>query len=508
MKRFIIAALCFSMMFYGCSDFEELNTNPNATEKVTPGLLATGLILNITQLTGGGKSFAYHAMLSKHVAWGERMENYQYNYLGRTGFDDYITLVDAQKMADMASGIDEDAYTGLALFIKAYKLFYLSLSLGDIPYSDALNGESGNMSPEYDAQKDVMKEILADLDAAEKHFASATVNFTGDPLFGGNVSRWRKFTNSFRLKVLMYLSTKTNDTDLNVAATFADIVKNKPLISSNSENMQLVYSNKANQIYPFNSTVNNFHYYPIMTTTIIDNLKQLGDYRLFYYANPSKYSIETLKKTEDDWDAYPGIDPSEPFDEIAKDFTANKHCGFNNRYTSYESGEPLLRLSLAEQNFIIAEGIARGWVSGNAKDYYEAGIKAAMQFITSNTPDGILYHHGRPITNDYITQYLASTPVAFASTLDAQLKQIWVQKYILYFMQHPWESYYEHRRTNYPEWPVNPATSQNTENPNGVPTRWRYSQEEYDTNMDHLKVALDRQFGGQDKINDLMWILK
>ncbi len=508
MKKVIIAALCLGLLFQGCSDFDDLNTNPNATEKVTSGLLATGLILNITQLTGGGKTFTNHAMMSKHMAWGEKMETLQYNYIARTEFKEYITLIDAQKMADLASGIDKDAYTGLALFIKAYKLFYLSLSLGDIPYSDAMNGETGNMTPKYDTQKEVMVQVLADLDTAEKSFAAATVNFTGDPLFGGKVSLWRKFTNSFRLKVLMYLSNKTNESDLKIAATFADIVSNKPLIASNSENMQLVYSNKAGQIYPFNSTVNNFHYYPIMTTTIIDNLKQLGDYRLFYYANPSKYSLETLGKAENDWDAYPGIDPSAPFDEIAKDFTANKHCGFNNRYTGYEPGEPLMRLSFAEQNFIIAEGIIRGWVSGSAKEYYEQGIRAAMQFITSNTPADIKYHHGRPITDEYIAEYLASNPVSFASSSDTQLKQIWMQKYILYFMQHPWEAYYEHRRTSYPEWPVNPSTNQNSENPTGIPNRWLYPQKEYDTNMDNLKAALDRQYSGQDKINDLMWILK
>ena len=44
--------------------------------------------------------------------------------------------------------------------------------------------------------------------------------------------------------------------------------------------------------------------------------------------------------------------------------------------------------------------------------------------------------------------------------------------------------------------------------PNQLPKRWMYPQEEYDENGDNLKIALERQFGGKDDNNDLMWILK
>lgn len=39
---------------------------------------------------------------------------------------------------------DKDSYAALAKFMKAYKLFYKSLEVGDIPYSDALKGEEGS----------------------------------------------------------------------------------------------------------------------------------------------------------------------------------------------------------------------------------------------------------------------------------------------------------------------------------------------------------------------------
>ena len=50
-----------------CNKFDDLNTNPDAATKVTAPMLATKLILNITQ-QGSAKNFVYHSMLSKQIA--------------------------------------------------------------------------------------------------------------------------------------------------------------------------------------------------------------------------------------------------------------------------------------------------------------------------------------------------------------------------------------------------------------------------------------------------------
>ena len=64
-----------------------------------------------------------------------------------------------------------------------------------------------------------------------------------------------------------------------------------------------------------------------------------------------------------------------------------------------------MRLSYAEQNFILAEGAVRGWISGDASTYYKKGIEASMNFIADNTPDKEEYTHGRTITQEYIQEY-------------------------------------------------------------------------------------------------------
>lgn len=50
-------------------------------------------------------------------------------------------------MAEQATEEEKNAYQGLAYFMKAYKLFYYSLEVGDIPYSEALQGEADNIKP-------------------------------------------------------------------------------------------------------------------------------------------------------------------------------------------------------------------------------------------------------------------------------------------------------------------------------------------------------------------------
>ena len=65
------------------------------------------------------------------------------------------------------------------------------MEMGDVPYSDALQGEVGNITPKYDSQKDVMLQVLDDLEEAYTLFGQAK-NFDGDPVLGGDVSKWQK----------------------------------------------------------------------------------------------------------------------------------------------------------------------------------------------------------------------------------------------------------------------------------------------------------------------------
>jgi len=507
MKNYILnigITLISFTFFISCDQFEEFNTNPNTTTKVTPGMLSTNMLLSMTKQTGNA-TFINDQLVSKQQAWAEQTSGSQYNKFERTGFGVYPMLQNINKMVEYASTSGNTAYEALGLFIKANRLFYLSLEVGDIPYSDALTGESGNVTPKYDSQKEVMKQVLADLEKSEKLFAQAKT-FEGDPIHKGNVVKWRKTVNAFRLKVLINLSKKESDTDLSIKSKFEQIVAAGNLMQTNADNFQLVYSDKSGQIYPFNTVNSKYPAYGMISGTLVDTLKAYGDYRLFYYASPSKSQID-LGVAADDYKAYLGINPSDVFSNLKNLFTQGKYCAYNTRYVQYAPGEPVVRIGYAEQCLNIAEAITRGWLTGNAEDYYNKGVRAAMEFVAAVTPDQAIYNKGRKITDAYITGYLTGPRVKFAASADKQMKQILQQKYLMRFMQYPWDSYYDYRRTGYPTLPINANTNLN-DLTDRLPVRWIYPQSEYDINKENLNAALQGQYGGNDKTNDLMWILK
>lgn len=506
MKRMqaVVAVLLALPVLIACGDFDGINSDPDASDKATPALLATGLILNILQ-NSGNKYFIYDNLLSKQLAWGEGMEAYQYNRFDRDGFGGYVILTNCQKMVQLADSENKNAYEALAAFIKAYKLFYMSMSMGDIPYEDALKGESGGIKPRYNTQKEVMLLVLDDLDKAYNLFSKAKP-FAGDPVFNGDVESWKKVVAAFQLKVLMFLSCKDTDPDLKVKERFAHIATSSLLMNSNKDNFQLVYSDKAQQLYPFHETNARHQGYAMLSYLLVDECKKAGDYRLFYYASPATSTVNE-GILPDDWEAYLGVDPSEPFDYIKTTFTSRRFCGLNPRYMELPSGEPLIRMGYSEQNFILAEAVVRGWINGDAQSFYRKGIRASMDFIVSNTPDDSLYHKGRRLTEKVINNFLETPYIQLNSDKETNIKKILTQKYVASFMQYPYDAYYDYRRTGYPVLPVNPATNMNTEK-DKIPLRWMYPQSEYSYNRENIEIAVRRQYGGVDDVNKRMWILQ
>ncbi|AWO00888.1 SusD/RagB family nutrient-binding outer membrane lipoprotein [Chitinophaga alhagiae] len=502
---YIIAALV--ILAAGCSKFDEINTNPDKPTHVTSGMLATKLILNITKDDiSSQKSFLYNFMLSKYVAWSEFPEASQYNKFGRTSFDGLVILNNVPQMVRYATDEGKhNAYKGLGHFLRAWKFFQLTMQVGDMPYSEALKGESDNViNPKYDTQKEVFMGILTELDSADVLFSKAA-SFDGDPVYNGNAAKWRKLANSFQLKVLINLYRKAGDTDLKVKERFQQIVSARPVFESNADNFALKYSDKAGQKYPFFKENNQFIIYNMLTTTLIDQLKTLQDRRLFYYAKPSPVEI-TGGKTANDWTAYKGIDAAAVYSDLSKVASSKDFSAMNERYTEIPQGEPFCLLSFAQLKFILAEGAARGWITG-AENYYKQGITAAMEFVAGNTPDDARFHHNMKIDAASIQTYLAGPDVAFGATLAEQVEQIAVQQYLATFLHAPNNGYYEYRRTGYPALPVNPASNQNTM-PDRIPRRWLYPQKELDYNGEHVKAAISTQYGGNDDANVDMWILK
>lgn len=508
MKRInkYLTLLLSLLILAGCDNFDDINTNPDSPTSVPASMLATYLIRETVKKDRYVKEYTEDGLLSKHLTWNEGASNQQYNYVETKNFEPLLLITNCNDIIRVSNG--DKGYEGLAHFVKAYALYYTTMLVGDIPYSEAGLGEEGVLKPKYDTQKEVLIGILKELEEAYKCFSTANETaFEGDIIFDGNKEKWMKTVTAFQLKVLLNLSKKESESDLNIKSRFASVMQNGSLMASNEDNFQLTYRDQSGMKYPFNELTSNQTKYAMHSSVLVDLLKELDDYRLFYYAEPAIGKVQE-GVAEDSYDAYIGLNPAAPYGDLTNAVGVNMYSTMNKRYVSIDNpvGEPLIRLGYGEQQMILAEACLRGWINGNAGDYYNKGIQANMKFTDESTPE--IYNHNRKMTDDYITSYLTKDIVKLTGDFEGDLKKIITQKYIASFLQYTYEAYFDYRRTGYPVLPINPETSKNVTAPNKIPVRYRYSTDEYNYNRENLEEALSRQFGGSDDINDVMWILK
>lgn len=500
-----ILGILIASLLFSCNQFEEINTNPDTTTQVSASMLCTNVVLSITKFSGkDAKVMIAGNALPKYVGYAnEGQMDAQYNKIGSSDFGSMTALPNIDKMVEYSVGsVTENSYKGIAKFARAFMFYEMTMEMGDIPYSETNQGADGVYRPKFDTQEEIFKGILDELKEADQFFANG-VTFTGDPTpYNGDPVKWRKATNAFALKVLMSLSKKESVASLNVKSRFAEIVAAGNLMTSTSDYLGLVYS--STNKHPIYSTNDLFTSKTILSSLLTDNLKSLNDRRLFYFADPAVAQL-AAGKTQSDVDAYVGVDVSMDYATMNAEHSAGKYSLINSRYLKEEASEPRVILSYAEQQLILAEARVRGWISsGTAKTYYEDGVKSALAMIMATKSS---YAHGKAIDQAYINGYF-SGEAAFKSSTEDQLKQIWMQRYILNFMQDSQTSFFEYRRNAYPVFPINAATSLNENNKSGIPMRWLYPSSETNYNRENLIEALDRQYDGYDEINKLMWLLK
>jgi len=209
-----------------------------------------------------------------------------------------------------------------------------------------------------------------------------------------------------------------------------------------------------------------------------------------------------------DMSAKAGIDNGSGFAPGAYSFQSRS------RYYSNYSGENVFIVGYPEMCFNIAEGINRGWATGNAESWYQKGIKASMEFYgIKEGPNAMRYSKtGGRDAADFVTynvdfsfdSYYAQPLVRYNGNTSAGLEQIITQKYLAFFMNSGSEAYFNFRRTGFPKF----LTGVGTGNSGRIAVRWQYPTSERTYNPDNYKTAIDRQFSGKDDINDAIWISK
>jgi len=487
---FILSA--FTVLSFSCIDLEDMNVNPNNATETNPELLLTNIAYSAFSEASTSPAYANKMFVQKDGESSEQL--YKWN---RYNFDYYERVRDIVKMYEEAERQNKPVYKGLALFFRAHYFYKLTLHFGDIPYSEAVKGESDKLyTPVYDKQEAVMAGILKDLEEANSLLKSENSIISGDIIYSGNLLKWRQLINAYRLKVLLSLSKKGSAGGITIASSFAAIVTNEPLMSGVEDNGQIVFLNQQDNRYPFfnNSGFGSGMY---MDSTYIATLAKRKDPRLFAFVT-QKPKAESAGAAITDFTSYDGGDPAVPYSEVNQKVIQGNVSKPHPRYYSDPTNEPFILLGYTEQQLILAEAVVKGWINGDDKAYYESAVKASFLFYETYAKEYSAYL-GQTAAEEYLKQDL----VAYKSGLSNEEKteRIVIQKYIPSFLQGAgWSPFFEHLRTGYPAF-RHPAGTQ-------IPYRWMYPQDEYNNNTENVKAALDSQFGGVDRIIDKPWWIK
>jgi hypothetical protein len=492
MKRIALTIAVIASCLTACGDLEELNNSPNNPREAHPQLLLTQIEWNaFRSFQSTGPLYA-----NKMLVQTDGEHAYQYYKWDRGGFS-FGELRNVQKMIEEGEDVGEPSYVALGKFFRAFYFYHMTLMFGDIPYSQSLKGETeGIDTPAYDSQKDVLRNILGEMDEANTLLKSENSIIRGDVIYNGDIDKWRRLINSFRLKVLLTLSPKENDADLNIKGSFANIVANELLMRSPEDNAQLVFLDQAGNRYPeFNSSGYGSGMY--IDSTFIRRLQDHKDPRLFVFCTQTKEAKEAGKAL-DDFTAYEGGDPAAPYGEVNEKATQGKVSKVLERYYQDPTNEPLVLLGYSELQLILAEAALRGWIGGEAENYYRNGVRASFKFYETYAK-GLGAWVDEAAANAYL-QEPANNFAAMTST-EARLEAIIMQKYFQSFLQGKWTPFFEHLRTSYPDFRRPAGVS--------IPFRWMYPQSEYNYNAENVAAAIRTQFGeGNDNINQKTWWLK
>lgn len=514
----IIFIAVIAVALNSCSkQYDQYFSDPNRPEKVPPGLVLNG-VLNDLREGSWNQTQLWNQFYARNYAY---YGNQEYNWTGASL--NYTTLKNIIKMEEEAKrggAKDMNPYSALGNFFRAYFFYSMTNKVGDLPMKEALKGLE-NQAPKYDTQKEIFVQILKWLDDANNDLTqlinTADVSLLGDFYFNNDLKKWQKTVNTFKLRVLISLSKKEADAELSIKSKFAEVIANKtkyPVMEGMADNLQFVYNNTFNK---YSTNPDNFGFDAErynMSATYLNTLVNLKDPRTFIVAEPAAKKIASgISPT--DYAAFVGAKSDEDLADMASKAGSGEYSFIGRkRYYSTYTAEPTIQIGYPEMCFNIAEAINRGWLVGNAEDWYKKGIMASIGFYgIVNGANTVYFQKAGQSLGNYNTYtinvdleaYYNQPAVKYAGANATGLNQILVQKYLAFFQNSGWEAYYNYRRTGVPAFAQGGA---GTGNSGAIPKRFQYPRSELTTNETNLSEALKRQFGGTDNINAPMWLIQ
>jgi hypothetical protein len=469
MRNFLILIIAvLSLNLFSCTqDFEDINTNKNEPTTVTGDLLLPTVIFNVSNLLIG-QAYDLGEIISQYGAYYEFNQVDIYNWTSDDRFWGlYRILQDIKDIKQFGVENDLPQYEGVALVMEVFAFSILTDAYGDVPYLEANQAEQGIISPVYDKQEMIYNGLLASLERANS-IIDVNSELSGDILYDGDLSKWKKFANSLTVRLLMRIS---NVRDVKVELQkIVDNPTDYPIFESNDDEAIYEYSGIQPNIPPIAVGIGREYEYflGVPTTHLVNLLLANNDPRIEEWLDEKVNDDGTLE--------YVGVLPGQNLGDIGrpKEY-ARKDISYFSDPTKAES----IFLTFSELNFLLAEAAERGIIQAEAKGYYDAGVAASFQ------------QWGVTMPEDFTT-----TQIPYEK---GNLDRIYEQKWLALYHSGT-EAWFDWKRTRKPDFiKAGPGNINN----NLVPVRLMYPSLEQSVNASNYQAAVTSI--GADDINTRVW---
>lgn len=502
-----------------CKKYLNINTNPNSPTITNSALELPQALVNTALLTSqmsdyGGQTVGYIVNAGGYGGFGASW-TYDYQPSQGEGFWDagYQILENYQYIINNSKGVAADAnFDGVAKIMKAYIFQALVDEFGDLPYTTALQG-GADFRPTYDKATTVYPALASLIDSAIAEISAAgsatAINPQSDPLFQGNMSLWKQFGNSLKLRLIVRASA---------AVTFANTTFSADGFLTTDAIVQpgyaLAQAGSGTQVNPsWDAWVT--HYSGSKSNSAwIPSIFVYGYYDGHKLSDPVRGGAVFFGWPKDSINQ---LGTSPPSNTLTSPAVAGawysgtgSGTGLGNAIGVEKGpnmGEPLMLA--AESDFLMAEADVRGILNGTAATDFNNGIAASFYYLEqgpSLTSWGEHANGGVPTTNGDATAYQTANAASYlanfslATTTAQKTEAIITQKYIALNFINGEEAWSEYRRTGYPVCSStvlnNPygsfaSTQSQATRPDHLPTRLPYPASEAATNASNVPQGIN-----------------
>ena len=418
--------------------------------------------------------------------------------------DTYKALARFQQIIDHEAAEQSPNYVAIAKIQKAFYMQYMVDLYGDIPYSEAFQ-ETQNVTPKYDKDVDIykglveeVKEAIALIDQFENNEVFAVIN-SSDPIFHGNMEKWKMFANSVLLKFAIRLSSTTNSEGQSLkndiisslsGASFIteDVTINPGYNNESASGQNPLYNEWGWQTFTGSRSRGRI---AVASENIIRNLEGdaskitsgIKDPRIgFLFKKAQKYTGTSSYGPEGYYgyiqgNTNDGFKEDNGFDPFNDSFVnpTEKNLSFKGGDLGKTSAEGAsmdgVLMMLSESEFLQAEAAVLGYAGfSDGEGHFENGITASFKF------DGLMGDSA-----NYISEISSRSKVGWAGSDEDKIAAIQYQRWIALTNYNGMEAFINYLRTGYPVTPLASTTTR----PN-KPWRLLYPSQEYSSNSSNV----------------------